>query len=257
MRTTVLILKNSRRIISVFFLFSLVVFLDGCSYSFIINDTDQYIGNKIVYNKPMIYTANLGNDYGGPTHSSYKENRLLREFQESSINPHHVYKDSIPKISYIKSSMEFTVVGTYHIVHLGAKRLFNQGYQMYELKDEKGIISSVHIYDVQAYDKDKESKTSKPTCQFHRDIDEAVLDNMYETKQLRTVKINLWTYEKSAEELSKIKKKLLHKISYYNCTVIDTEDNTCGITLKGDVDTIAFLYTSKTGLGIYKIFIVN
>jgi len=242
------------------FLFPLIIFLNGCSFITVRNETDKHVGKEMVYNQPMIYITNIKDKFGGPTHSSSKENRLLIKLNQPIIFFHDRFKDSIKKVSYVKSTMKFTVIGKYNVMHFG---LFaGHDYQMYELKDENGVVSSVLKYDVQKYDPEKQKKRYfyTPTCNFNYNysIDESILDSIYGTGQQKTIRVVLDKKSLFSDNLNDVRENFFKNIAHYNYSDIKAMSvNDSVITLKADADLIAYLYTSSLEMGIKRMAILD
>ncbi|MFH1233782.1 MAG: hypothetical protein V1649_04005 [Patescibacteria group bacterium] len=236
----------------IFFLFLVLLALSLKESDIIVsNNGFLYENKKIVFNTPLVYASNFKKSAADP--EARKINRKLLSLEEASLLNFSKFNEKNKQIEYVKSDMGFTVVKNYKVIPTDLTSLFRQTYEMYILKDEDGLLSTMPAYE------NKNPTDIYPVSDFNNsyiNIDKKFADSIYKTDEKYPIVVTFLCGKNKDER--NMKKNLVQQTRPYGIeNLFEQGPYYYYFSFDGDIETILYLYTSRKDLDIEKIYIDN
>lgn len=222
-------------------LFVLFVWV-GCTDRIEYDRSAQQLGQKLTFKRPMAYTKNFNKHIYNEL--AYKLNCVLQPLEQTDQLWFHNYKSGVKELEYVRSDMTFTILEVYENVPGWLVRAFGGVTRHYVLKDEEGRVSVV-------WDQYVDYGGWAPNKEFMEEV--RFLDGLAESNGSCRLTAVLHDKSTNVGNLEQVKENLNKSLSLYKATVENHADVQGVVTINGNVDAMAFVYSSKLALSIKAI----
>lgn len=209
---------------------------------------DPLVGKKIILGVPLAYSRDCTGCGGSPRGSEINRN-IVCMYEVDGFGS-YLYKDKVKNITYVPTTMEFTVSEVYKPHRYGITSLDSGpgDYRMAVLKDTNGLLSTVLADEVE----------SKEVC-LNRTP--SYLDKLFqyiETTGKAKIELALYDFNTGKSDRTTQQEFINSLPKQYSFSNINTVDSTfipgiVGIQMDVDANALAFLVSSRLDLKIWEI----